>query len=270
MVRGLLRPGPSRPRLPESTENARRGEYDSREPLGRLMLPGMHNQVDGILEARRVARNLPAPPRPTVQTHGDSGEQDQPAAQPVQTRPSVIDDVVAGRDIQDRRQSHSDGPPDRGPEGHTRHSTSRSGSSCDNSRENNNGGAETTTASSGTHNNTNEDDNSSDAVSLESADREQLNRQGGPSSTNTNIAPVSAPDDQIVAAYYEETLPIYTRYPEPTLPLSPANVLHQTGVFCANYDPQAQISRTALLSDYLCGACWVHFVLWRSNQAIDI
>lgn len=238
MVRGWLRTDPKRPRLPESSDNARRGEYDRWESLGRLMLPAMHKQVDEIFKTRWVARSLPAPPPPTIQTGGDSGRQDKPVQEPLQPSSAISDDVTARSDNDDRPQSHNAEASDRGSDGRPRHSASRSASTQDNSREVNSGGPENATAAAGTHHRTNEDHNSRNCETVQSNGLGQQNRQVT-SFASTDIPSIDATDEQIVHAYYEEPLSLYTRYPEPSQGIPSAYALHQTRIFCANCDPQA-------------------------------
>lgn len=278
MVLGWLRPSRGRPSLPESTQHARRGEYDAWEPLGRLLLPKMHQQADEILKARKEATRNPPPPQSTMQTQSDISEQVRLTAQPDQSSTTVNNDIITGRDSQDQSQGYSSevsGPVSdpvtgggAGLDAHSRHAASRPASSRDNSREHSNGGtdggAENATPTNGARKSVDEDDNSGHGAVAHPENREQPNRQNTPP-PSTNNPSAHAPVEQTIAAYYEEPLPIYTRYPEPIQRLPPADPLHSIRIFCANCDPQAQVSRHCLLSDYLCGTCWVDFVLWRSN-----
>lgn len=280
MVRGWLRPSQGRPRLPASTENIRRGEYDSWEPLGRLLLPEMHSKVDEILKSRKAAKSQPPPEQPPVPTEEANGRQVHPATNPAQSSAAVDDGVASGRDNEDRQQgpNHEASDPDPDPAtaseaGADRHSHSAasrsepiSGNAGDNNNGGTNGGADITTGSSGTHTDLIEEDNRRTAEALSTHNRDQPNRQDV-LSPNINRTDLDGGAEPIIAAHYEEPLPIYTRYPEPTWGFSPTNTLHQTSAFCANCDPRAQVSRTSLLSDYLCGACWADFILWRNNEA---
>lgn len=262
MVRGWFRPSQRPGGLPESTRNARRGEYKSWEPLGRLLLPKMHQQVDEVLKARKEAARDSPQPQSTTQTQSDIGEQGQLTAQPNQSSTTANDDNTAEREVEAQSQRYSSEESGRdadsvtggraGLDVHSRHLASRPASRRGNSRENNNGG-------------TDEGDNSNHSVAAAHPEsREQPNRQNTPP-PGTNSRPDHAPFEQVQAAYYEEPLPIYTRYPEPTQRLRQTDALDSTRIFCANCEPQAQVSRSSLLSDYLCGTCWVDFILWRSN-----
>lgn len=199
-------------------------------------------------------------------------------AQPSLSNVAINDDIVGEHNSTDGQQAHSVRPPNPGPDSattggaasdsHPPSSASRPGSRRGNGSEYNNGSTNRGTgdpaACSGTHNNANEDDNSRSAEPSQPSDGEQVNGQDAPSASIIIPHP-SPPNERIIVAYYEEPLPVYTRYPDPTQGSPPANALQQTGIFCANCDPRAQLSRNSLLSDYLCGACWADFILWRNN-----
>ena len=76
MVRGWTRPltGRKEPRLAQDYKGTKKGDYDHWEPLGRLLMPGLHRQVDEILKQRKAAREerREAGAEPTVPQEGEA------------------------------------------------------------------------------------------------------------------------------------------------------------------------------------------------------
>jgi hypothetical protein len=256
MVRGWFRPKQG-PNLPPSTNNDRRGEYDSWEPLSRLLLRDIHQKADRLIRSRREAKRRvacdAAPSDQASNTPEESAAERDLNVNPPVTSEHSTDSPSTSMDAA-QHTSHSSGslPDDLVPASeNTQHGHTESGPDSNHS---NTVEHHTETAPETTPHPT--------ASPPATADPNESH------STNDHTSP-----GDIVAAHYAEPLPPYQDHTSvsllPRLPYYSA----QTEPFCANCDPFSQaFTTTTLLSDYVCSRCWYDFVRWytRGRQGLRV
>jgi hypothetical protein len=235
MVRGLLRPkqGPS---LPPSTQNARRGEYDNWEPLGRLLMPDLHKRVDEILKARKAMNQPVDPNEPPPSPRDESPPQNEPAAS--HGASAGADSPHGGGAVALETNEPQDTPADSGPD---------NGDSA---------AADPQTSPDSTESEGNP--NHSDSRTINAPGGALTNRTDHVSTTpapEINTHHVSNHDQPTVAAHYADVLLFYTRHADPAFLLPPAYAPRETEIFCATCDPRSQTLTHCLLSNYVCDVC---------------